>query len=239
MAKDTTTERARSQTRTPHSQIVSHNENRDMKNRLFLIMIVSILLSCQNNSEVNKKEEEMDPQIEKSIEDFKNRKIYKKLSAEILNSISDDNLEQTVFDNIYEIIGVDYANEFTNVRKLTKGQQAVFSTWIIEGEVNNGGFNQFYFNSSGQYAEMAALGFKTIGAEKYSNLAYRANKIYNENKDRLEEFDDGTMESFSESYKDNPLNDLDTEFYKLEDIEKIGKLRIKYIRNNIAEFTTE
>jgi hypothetical protein len=105
--------------------------------------------------------------------------------------------------------------------------------------VNNGGFNQFYFNSSGQYAEMSEFGFKTIGAEKFSELTKRANKIYIENKERLEEFDDGTMESFSESYKDNPLNDLDTEFYELYESEKIGDLRIKYIRDNISEFTSE
>jgi hypothetical protein len=47
------------------------------------------------------------------------------------------------------------------------------------------------------------------------------------------------MESFSESYKDNPLNDLDTEFYELYKSEKIGDLRIKYIRDNITEFTAE
>ena len=70
-------------------------------------------------------------------------------------------------------------------------------------------------------------------------MTKRANKIYLENKERLEEFDDGTMESFSESYKDNPLNDLDTEFYNLYDSEKIGELRIKYIRENKNEFITE
>ena len=86
---------------------------------------------------------------------------------------------------------------------------------------------------------MAEIGFMTIGAKKFSELTKRANKIYSENKERLEEFDDGTMESFSESYRDNPLNDLDTEFYNLYDSEKIEQLRIKYIRDNKNEFTTE
>ena len=129
--------------------------------------------------------------------------------------------------------------EFENVNKLSNGQKALFSTWWLEAEVNNGGFNQFYYNSTGQYAKMAEVGFKTVGAEKFSELTLRANKIFKENKKRLEEFDDGTMESFSESYKDNPLNNLDTEFYELYELEKIGDLRIKYIRENITEFTTE
>jgi hypothetical protein len=205
-------------------------------------MILTSILSffgCKEKNEPKKEKSEMDLLIEKSAEEYNNRKIYKKLTSEILDSIPDDKLEQTIFDNIYEIIGDDYKNELNNVKKLTKGQQAFFSTWILEGEINNGGFNQFYFNSSGQYAEMAEIGLKTIGADKFSELTSKANKIYIENKERLEEFDDGTMESFSESYKDNPLNDLDTEFYELYESEKIGDLRIKYIRDNITEFTAE
>ena len=205
------------------------------------MILYSILgfFGCKDKKEPEKEKSEMDLLLEKSFEEYNNRKIYKKLTSEILDSISDDKLEQTIFDNIYEIIGDDYKNELNNVKKLSKGQQAFFSTWIIEGEVNNGGFNQFYFNSSGQYSKMAEIGFKTIGAEKFSELTKRANKVFFENKERLEEFDDGTMESFSESYKDNPLNDLDTEFYKLYESEKIGDLRIKYIRENINEFATE
>ena len=201
-------------------------------------MILASILSffgCKKQPEKTKEEIEMD----KHFDEWNNRKIYNILSSEILKSISDDNLEEAIFDNIYEIIGDDYRNELTNIQKLSKGQQAFWSTWVLEGEVNNGGYNQFYFNPSGQYSKMAEIGFKTIGAEKYSDLTIRANKIYAENKDRLAEFDDGTMESFSESYKDNPLNDLDTEFYQLGDSEGISKLRVKYIREHISEFTTE
>ena len=201
-------------------------------------MILSSILSffgCKKKPEKSKEEIEID----KSFEEWNNRKIYKILTSEILKTTSDENLEQTIFDNIYEIIGDDYKNELVNIQKLTKGQQGFWSTWVIEGEVNNGGFNQFYFNSSGQYSEMAEIGFETIGAKKYAELTSRANKIYADNKERLEEFDDGTMESFSESYKDNPLNKLDDEFYELGNKESISELRIKYIREHIKEFTTE
>jgi hypothetical protein len=205
-------------------------------------MILTSILSffgCKGKNEPNNEKSEMDLLIEKSVDEFNNRKIYKKLTPEIITTIPDDKLEQAIMDNIdtYFENGEHYTLD--KISKLTKGQQAVFSTWWLEAEVNNGGFNQFYFNSSGQYAEMAEIGFKTIGAEKFSELTLRANNIFTENKERLEEFDDGTMESFSESYKDNPLNDLDTEFYKLYDSENISDLRIKYIRENNKEFTTE
>lgn len=181
----------------------------------------------------------MDLLIESSVDEFNNRKIYEILTRKILETIPDDKLEQAIMDNIDTNFQDGEQYTLDKISKLTKGQQAVFSTWWLEAEVNNGGFNQFYFNSSGQYAEMAETGFMTIGTEKFSELTKRANKIYSKNKERIEEFDDGTMESFSESYKDNALNDLDTEFYDLYDSEKIGELRIKYIKENKNEFITE
>lgn len=206
------------------------------------IMILTSILSffgCKEKNEPIKEKNEMDLLIEKSFDEFNNRKIYEKLTSEILKTIPDDKLEQAIIDNIDTNFEKGEQYTLDKISKLTKGQQAVFSTWWLEAEVNNGGFNQFYFNSSGQFAEMAEIGFGTIGAEKFSELTSRANKIYSENKERLEEFDDGTMESFSESYKDNPLNDMDTEFYKVYESEKIGDLRIKYIREHLNDFTTQ
>tara|TARA_Y100001934_G_C12255617_1_gene727369 strand:+ start:154 stop:771 length:618 start_codon:yes stop_codon:yes gene_type:complete len=205
------------------------------------MILTSILnfFGCKEKNEPKKEKSEMDLLIENSIDEFNNRTIYKTLTSEILDSISDDKLEQAIMDNIDTKFQDGEQYTLDKISKLTNGQQAVFSTWWLEAEVNNGGFNQFYFNSSGQFAEMAEIGFMTIGAKKFSELTKRANKIYSENKERLEEFDDGTMESFSESYRDNPLNDLDTEFYNLYDSEKIEQLRIKYIRDNKNEFTTE
>ncbi len=198
-------------------------------------MILSSILGffgCKKQSEKSKEETEMDA----ILDDWNNRKIYKVLTPKIINSIPDENLEQAIFDNIYENIKNDFDSEFQNIKKLSKRQQSFWSTWVLEGEVNNGGFNQFYFNSSGQFAKMAETGFKTFGAEKYAELTQRANKIYAENKKRLAEFDDGSLDSFSESYKDNSLNKLDDEFYDLGDEENIGELRIKYIREHLTEF---
>ncbi|WP_052823543.1 DMP19 family protein [Neotamlana sedimentorum] len=213
-----------------------------MSKRIITIMILTSILNffgCKEKNEPKKEKSEMDLLIENSIDEFNNRTIYKTLTSEILDSISDDKLEQAIMDNIDTKFQDVEQYTLDKISKLTNGQQAVFSTWWLEAEVNNGGFNQFYFNSSGQFAEMAEVGFMTIGADKFSELTKRANKIYSENKQRLEEFDDGTMESFSESYKDNPLNDKDIEFYNLYDSEKIGELKIKYIRENKNEFITE
>jgi len=179
-------------------------------------------------------------QISKSIEDFNNRPVHSVLTMKILDSVSDENLEQTIIDNIYAKLETDtsYEKQYGIIKSLSAGRQAVFATWGLESEVNNGGFNQYFYNftSSGQYAEEARDGFKLIGASKLADLTQRAVDMVMKNADHLRQFKDGTLESFSKSYVDNPLNDLDEEFYELDKIENISQLRIKYIKAHKDEF---
>jgi len=171
-----------------------------------------------------------------SVEAFKNRQIYKKLTPEIISKLKDNELEQAVFDNISINIEDDKRDEREIIRSLTPGQRAIYVTWIVEGEINNGGFNQFYFNSSRQLADLGEDAFKIIGADQFAGLMKEANVLYDEIKEDLEKYNDGTMESFSKSYKDNPLNELDSKFYKLDSVAPLRLLKIHYIRSNIKEF---
>jgi hypothetical protein len=44
----------------------------------------------------------------------------------------------------------------------------------VEGEVNNGGFDQFFFNSSGDYAKETIDALKQIGAHQTAEIVQRA-----------------------------------------------------------------
>lgn len=197
-----------------------------------ILLLLITLLGCKQKNVNNI----TDKQIEESVRAFENRTIYKKLTKEIIDSANDNELEMIVYDNICSRFNSDYSNDYEVVKGLSKGQQAIYSIWWVEAEVNNGGFNQFYFNPSGKFAEMAVDGFKVIGANKFADLMIQANKIYNENKEILEGFDDGTIESFSKSYEDNPLDSMDQKFYELYKDENLSELRIAYIRKNYTEF---
>jgi hypothetical protein len=177
--------------------------------------------------------------MQKIFDDFEKRPIYKVLTVDIIKNIKDENLEQAIIDNIQTKFKKDFSNEEEVVRSLSEGQKAIYVTWILEAEVNNGGFNQFYFNSSGQLADLGQDAFKTIGAIQFASLVGRADSIYDATKEDLEKYNDGTIESFSKSYDKNPLNDLDDKFYKLYKDEPLNQIKIKYIRDNIKEFVTE
>ena len=47
--------------------------------------------------------------------------------------------------------------------------------WMLEAEVNNGGFDQYYFNSAGDLALQTVVALKAIGAENTASLLSAAN----------------------------------------------------------------
>ena len=180
---------------------------------------------------------DMDDQIAQSIEAFKNRPIHEELTKEIIDSTPDDELLQVIFDNLTTKLPDKYEKEYEMVMTWNKSRQAIYLIWLLEAEVNNGGYNQFYFNSSGQFYNELPEVLKLVGANKFANLTERANKIYEKENQEITKHLDGTIEGFSKSYEDNPLNDLDDEFYELYQTENLQHIQVDYIRQNKNEFT--
>jgi hypothetical protein len=117
-----------------------------------------------------------------------------------------------------------------------KSQQAVYVIWILQGEVENGGFNQYYYNSSGQFAKLAPSALKLVAANQFAQLVTRANKIFETENKTIKKYQDGTAKGFSKSYENNPLNNLDKEFYALESKENLEAMQIGYIRKHKGDF---
>src|SRR5437867_8665395 len=109
-----------------------------------------------------------------SIEEFKNRKIFSSFDLSTLDNIPDDKLEQAIIDYVFLKIGDDFEQEAEVVSELTPGFRAIYTTWCLEAEVDNGGFNQYFWNSEGRLATLAVEGFKRIGAPEYAELLQRA-----------------------------------------------------------------
>ncbi len=178
----------------------------------------------------------MDKEIEASIEAFRNRKIYTRLDQAILRSIPDAEVEQAVFDYAASKLDGRYEREAEVLASLPPGVRALYLTWIVDGEVNNGGFNQYYFNTEGAFAEDAATAFQFFGAEQHAALMREANSVRAEEAKLMKQFKDaGTLEAFSESYAHTKLGPLDDRYFKLGD--ELSLLRISRIRQTPEQFT--
>jgi len=192
--------------------------------------------SGQTKKDEGKLSKTTEEQLANSIEAFKNRPINKKLTEQIINTTSDDNLLQVVFDNLSMKQPTDYEKEYETVMSWNKSRQAIYMIWILEAEVNNGGYNQFYFNSSGQFYKHLPDALKFVGANKFADLTKRANETFAKENSQITQHQDGTLEGLSKSYDDNPLNKFDDEFYDLYNTENLQQIQVDYIRKNKKDF---
>lgn len=168
-------------------------------------------------------------------EDFLNRRTYATLTPAILASISDDKLEQAIVDHIH-LRGADQHDKTRRIfASLPAAFRMVYATWIMEGEVENGGFHQFFWNCSDRIADEALAGLRLLGASEYAGLMEKAMAMkVREEPLQLPFKKRNTIEAFCESYKYTDLEQVDTEFFNV----KVGlsALRIRYIRAHPEEF---
>lgn len=153
-----------------------------------------------------------------------------------LSAISDENVEQAIADYAFQKLEGKSDREREIVNGFSPGVRALFVTWVVEGEVNNGGFNQYYWNTSGQYAGEADKAFEFFGAKKHAELMREANRIHSEEAATMEEYRKrGTLQDFSDSYKATKLGPLDERFYRID--ENLSALRLAKIRSSPALFS--
>src|SRR5262245_10548228 len=137
----------------------------------------------------------MDSDIQRRLDAFEGRKRYPFLTREILASIPDEELEQALIDHLLDIrIAERLKDDYEILAGLSAGFRMLYSTWLLEAEVNNGGFNQFFWNSSGRFAREAVEGWKRIGAEQQAELTEEAIAIEAEERAAQQKYRDaGTL----------------------------------------------
>ena len=69
----------------------------------------------------------------------------------------------------------------SNFDQLDEADKILVTIWGLEGEVNNGGFDQYYFNSSGDLAFHAPVALRRIGAHHMAQITDDANKLFGPN----------------------------------------------------------
>jgi hypothetical protein len=113
--------------------------------------------------------------------------------------------------------------------------QKVFSSiWAVESEVNNGGFSQYFFNSSCETAGFVAEALETIGAPNTADICRRA--IAAAFPDGLPS-DPETIGAAASDFSDETgerLNELDQEFYQYP--HDLTRLLFAYVSHHPEEF---
>jgi hypothetical protein len=118
-----------------------------------------------------------------------------------------------------------------DLSRFSKEQRHVFACAWYLAEVNNGGHDQFYFNSTGIVWKDAQEGFTAIGLKEFADLVAESAR-------RL-----GGAPSFDRQERGTQLEkskaefgDLDDRLYELEDKIDEEKKFMEYIRANRTKF---
>ena len=119
--------------------------------------------------------------------------------------------------------------------RLSAAERVFYVAYTLEAEVNNGGFSQFFFNSSGEYSHEIVDAFTAIGAHKTAEICKKAVESFGVPipTDRQERFD--MLEEYETDKVAELLSMCDGEFYSLD--EDLCRLEYDYIMAHRDEFT--
>ena len=158
-----------------------------------------------------------------------------------------DLLPEYTFDEIWEIENVNnflvamsvylgkkcaYGEEF---ERLSEAEQVFYICNEVAQEVNNGGFSQYLYNSSGDHAHRAVECMNIVGAKKTAKICENAfsafGKTIPQNWEERQEFlDENETEKVSAK-----LEKCDDQFYDYPD--DLDELCYQYIQTNREQFS--
>ena len=96
----------------------------------------------------------------------------------LLEATEDNNLEYVVFEYVNAYVFADPEKFDEALAELPKGLRYCWFITDINYQVLNGGFNQFFSNSSGQYALETLEALRTVGAKEAARILKRAIDIF-------------------------------------------------------------
>jgi hypothetical protein len=157
------------------------------------------------------------------------------LNHEALVATPDDAVEGRVYDFAIAKIGGNFKKEAEVIASLTIGIKSLYVTSLLDHEVCNGGFNQFYFNSTGKFALLAPAAFEFFGANMLATVVRAANSVRASEARWMRAITRiRTMRNFMQSYRHTKLRPLDEQYWQQREV--LGPLRIAKIRANPEAF---
>ena len=106
--------------------------------------------------------------------DFFKRNRYAEVEEDVEEELFDEDCElDTVVEDTFAAI-CELCDDGECMDVLNSHQRIIYITQTLEQEVNNGGFSQFFYNSSGDFANELTDAFTAIGALKTVAICEKA-----------------------------------------------------------------
>jgi hypothetical protein len=108
--------------------------------------------------------------------------------------------------------------------KISRVQQVLLAAHWADAEICNGGFEQFFYNSTGVLAPEAVIAFSELSMPGCSALVLEASGFFGTPYPREREVRINILEKYAEDNPDSPdpFDSLDDRYYDLKDVEAGG-----------------
>jgi hypothetical protein len=113
-------------------------------------------------------------------------------------------------------------------------ERHVYAVQGMSREVNTGGFEQFFFNSSGELAFDLVPGLEAMGSKENLSIARRALERFGRPQSLAEDARHAHLERIIEARGWETWQDLDDEFY--DNPEDLERMTLDYIGRNLGAF---
>lgn len=127
--------------------------------------------------------------------------------------------DDALFDSIYYYL-CDKSDYGHNLSKLNEQEKVFMAMALVAVEVNNGGFDQLFFNKGTRWNDILVSSAEAIKAYEIAEICKKAIEIYNEHSGQEDPIEE--------------LNECDEEFYNCND--PYMTLIAQYVRNNKEHF---
>jgi hypothetical protein len=156
------------------------------------------------------------------------------LTKETVNELPAYDLDFYVFQQLMTTKGLTRQNSYAGLKSLNSIELALVATTILDDQVLNGGFNQFFYNHEGRFALEGYQGCLLMGATEHASIIQQATAIYQNGINKFRKLQEqGSLQAFSDSYKDEDFKAVDFAYYRLP---RLLKFRVELIKANAELF---
>jgi len=185
-----------------------------------------------------------DSENQAAVEEFRQKKImerkmkeraYRDLTKELLVSLPKEDWVEAIMIWLQGKAFYENNDMMQNVKRLPVPCQHIFSVYLLKREIENGGYNQFFYNFGSELGIVAKEAFEALGIQDLALITKDAVETWEDMNLGISAADED-MEEFMNSYIDNPIKALDGYFYGSYSLEKLDELLMQYIEENIECF---
>ena len=201
---------------------------------LLIVLGVSCMLFGKNSG--NWKKYESLKKDDYSINE-KYWKKYKGISKELANEIPAEKLYEVVDNYVAWIIGNSYDTEMDKkLQKLPLAIKYAYLVYTYECEINNGGFDQFYFNSIGYEVFELQKGLEFFGLIKNKMLLDKSLELLKQKIDIKNYYELSSKQELPTEDFEEEFNELNSQFYDYP--EKIEEIINEYLNKHREDLIT-